>query len=134
MTKHQKILNHLARMAQEIEPVAAARITAALVYKREILAYGLCKMKSHPFQKTYGKSDKAIMLHAEVDCIKNAINDKIDLDILAKSTLLVMRQRIINGKFTNGLAKPCCGCQRCIATFGIRKVIYSLNDEGHEIL
>ena len=40
--------------------------------------------------------------------LKNAIN-KIELDKLAKSILYICRVKIINNKFTFGIAKPCDG-------------------------
>jgi deoxycytidylate deaminase len=117
-----------------MEPAAAARIATALVYKREIISTGICQMKSHPFQKTYAKNSKAIFLHAEVDAIKNAVNQRIDLDIIAKSTLYICRQRIIAQEWTAGIARPCSGCERCIAAFGINQVVFSLDDYGYGVL
>jgi len=91
-------------------------------------------MKSHPFQKTYAKHKEAIYIHAEVDAIKNALNQRIDLDIISRSTLYICRQKIIDKKWTPGIARPCSGCQRCIAAFDIKEVIYSLDDFGYDFL
>ena len=88
-------------------------------------------MKSHPFQKKYGSNIKAIYLHAEVDAIKNAINYGYT-DLLEQSTLYIVRQRIIEKNWCCGLAAPCVGCQRAIAAFNIKKVIYTTN-KGYEI-
>ena len=74
------------------------------------------------------ESDDAIYLHAETDAIKNALK-RIPESELEKASLYVCRVKYdSNGrgkKITWGLAKPCIGCQRAIATFGIRDVIYS---------
>lgn len=90
-------------------------------------------MKSHPFQKMYSKHPAAIYIHAEVSAIKNAVNQRIDSDIIARSTLYIARQKIIDNKWTSGLARPCSGCQRCIAAFDIKQVVYSLDNHGYTV-
>lgn len=132
MTKHRKILDHLLLIARDVPPVAAARVASALVYKGEIFALGFCQYKTHPMQKKYGANDKAIYLHSEVDCIQNGIR-KVNLDTISKSILYVARSRIVAKKWTAGIARPCCGCQRCIAAFDINKVVYSLDDSGYYV-
>lgn len=119
-----------------MEPVKSARIAAALVYKREIVSVGLCQLKSHPFQKEYGKNELAIFLHAETCAIKNAVNDRVDPDIISKSTLYVARQKFTKsyGDWTQGIAKPCFGCQRCIATYDIKQVVYTLDNAGYAVV
>lgn len=117
-----------------MEPVAAARIAAALVYKREIISIGICQYKTHPFQKEYG-DPKAEYFHAETHAINNAANVyRIDKEIIQKSILYVARQRIIKNEWTTGLAKPCSGCSRCVKDFNIKQIIFSLNDEGYGVL
>lgn len=90
-------------------------------------------MKSHPFQKMYSKHPAAIYIHAEVDAIKNAVNQRIEPEIISKSTLFVARQKIIDKKWTSGLARPCCGCQRCVSAFDIKQVVYSLDNHGYAV-
>lgn len=91
-------------------------------------------MKSHPFQKTYAKHEEAIFLHSEVDAIKNAVNARVDPEIISKSTLYIARQRIIDGDWTQGIAKPCSGCQKCIAAFDINAVIYTLDNHSYAVI
>ena len=49
-SKHSRYINILAKMAACVEPVAQARIAACIVYRNDIVSFGICKMKSHPFQ------------------------------------------------------------------------------------
>jgi len=135
--KHEAILEFLGKVAEDsADPLLTARLAAAIVYKGDIVSIGVNKMKSHPFQMRYAKMPKSIFLHAETDAIKNALK-RIDQDTLSRSTLYISRIRYYDNTkqlVTYGLAKPCIGCQRAIATFNIKNVCYSLNDEGFEFL
>ena len=134
--KHSKNINILSKIAVSVEPVAQARIAASIVYRNEIVSVGVCQKKTHPFQAQYGKNEDCIYLHAETDAIKNAIK-LIGLEELAKSTLYVCRVKFEDyskKKFLFGLAKPCIGCARAIANFNIGKVVYSLDNEGYQVL
>jgi len=126
----------LEKVAESVNPVSSARLAAALVYKNEIISIGTNRHKSHPFQKKYSSNDAAIFLHAETDAIYNALR-RYDTNIVAKSKLFIYRAKYVNHEkivFTQGLAKPCAGCQRAIATFGIQHVCFTLDDEGMDYL
>ena len=122
----------LAKIAENVEPFAAARIAAALVYKNEVISVGWNKSKSHPFQKKYSSNSEAIFLHAETDTIYNAMR-KYDLSVIAKSKLYIYRAKWNSDKkisFVQGLAKPCVGCMRAITTFNIKRICYTLDETG----
>jgi deoxycytidylate deaminase len=36
--------------------------------------------------------------------------------------------------FVQGLAKPCAGCSRAIATFNIKHVCYTIEEKGYDYL
>lgn len=134
--KHSKNINILSKIAVSVEPVAKARIAASIVYKNEIISFGICQRKTHPFQAQYSKNDDCIFLHAETDAIKNAVK-LLTLGELSKSTLYICRVKFEDyskRKFLFGLAKPCIGCARAIANFNISRVIYSLDNEGYQVL
>lgn len=146
MTKqHRKIMDHLAILARDVTPVAGARIASALVYRRNIIAIGVCEAKSHPLQSKYNRHPLAIFLHSEIACIKNAIRAGVTENMFRNSTLYVCRQKhdqklnTANGqkkvtkKWTSGLACPCEGCAAAIAAFEIGEVIYSLDDNGFKL-
>lgn len=134
--KHHKYISILSKMAIAVEPVRQARIAACLVHRNEIVSFGINQMKTHPFQAQFGKNKDSIFLHAETDCIKNALRE-IDVDELSRCTLYICRMKYQTHekkRFVYGLAKPCPGCERAIATFNIKSVYYTLNDEGYEVL
>ena len=134
--KHHKYISILSKMAIAVEPVRQARIAACLVHRNEIVSFGINQMKTHPFQAQFGKNKDSIFLHAETDCIKNALRE-IEVDELSRCTLYVCRVKFESHekrKFVYGLAKPCPGCERAIANFNIKSVYYTLNDEGYEVL
>lgn len=125
--RHNKYITVLSKLAMTVEPVANARIAAALVYKNDIVAFGMNRRKTHPFQALYGRNKDSIYLHAETDCIKHALKE-ISVDILPKCTLYICRVKYSNNtdrKFVMGMAKPCEGCARAIANFNINKVVFS---------
>jgi len=131
-----EVMNILSKMAKASEPFAKVRLAAGLVYKNDIIAIGTNRNKSHPFQKKYASNSEAIFLHAETDAIYNAIK-KYNVDVLSKSTMYVCRIKWKDEKKNQlifGLAKPCVGCQRAIATFNIKHVCYSLDEEGIDYL
>ena len=98
-------------------PVEGLPRMAAILVTRSGKAYtGLNSRKSHPLAKRFGRNEKSICLHAEMDAIRLACAAGDDL---RGSSLWVARV------FKNGqraLAKPCEGCQRAIIQFGIEEV------------
>ena len=132
--KDEAILKILDKVAESIDPVSNARLAAAVVYRNDIIAIGTNRKKTHPFQRRFAKHDMAIYLHAEIDAIKNALRH-ISLTELAKSKLYISRMRYADSepkptpdKLMHGLAKPCEGCMRAIATFDIKHVCFTSDD------
>lgn len=129
MKKHSKHINDLFLIAQDVTPVGAAKIAAAIVIKNKKVSIGINSMKTHPFQKMYGKNEMAICLHAEIDAIKNALR-RVTVDDLKTATLYVARAKYLlksPGKYdvVYGLADPCNGCKRAIVNFGIKNFCYT---------
>lgn len=134
--KHDKYFDILHKVAETVEPVARQRLAACLVYKNQIVSIGINKKKTHPFQQQYAKNEESIYLHAETDCIVNALRNINAVD-LKKCTLYIKRIKKEDGNatdFVSGLAKPCSGCRRAIAQFDIKNVYYSLDNEGWDVL
>lgn len=133
---HIKMFRTLATVARSIEPVANARLSAAIVYKNELVSIGTNRRKSHPFQKKFGKNSESIYMHAEISAIKEALKI-LTLQELSKSTLYICRMKFpssVDKNMIYGLARPCEGCMRAIVEFKINKVIYSLDNDKYEIL
>ena len=135
MGKHEKVLDLLAVVAEGIDrniTSSGARLAAALVYKNRIISIGINQKRSHPFQAKYSVNEDAIYLHAETDTIRGALHYLSEKQ-LTKSTLYVCRIKHENGSDSPiiwGLSKPCVGCQRAIATFDIKNVVYSEEGKG----
>jgi deoxycytidylate deaminase len=136
--RDERILKELEKVALASDTISAnrARLAACIVYKNNIVAYGINQMKSHPFQAKFSKNIESIFLHAETDCIKNSLRF-LELDELSKSTLYICRIKYCDTSKKEliwGISKPCVGCQRAIATFNIRKVVYSCDGDSYKYL
>jgi deoxycytidylate deaminase len=113
--------------------VSGTRMAACIVFKNKVAAFGVNKLKSHPFQLRFGKNCDSIYLHAEIDAIKNSLRF-LEVDDLKKSALYICRIKKEKKKDCWGLSKPCLGCARAIATFNIRTVFYSTDSQTYERL
>ena len=133
--RDSRIINNLFRLAQDIEPVKSSRLAACIILKNSVLGYGFSQMKSHPFQAEFAKNPDAIFLHAETDAIKNALK-RASQDDVSKATLYIARAKIDHRtrKWIYGMAKPCIGCARAIATFDISNVVYTLDGEDYKYM
>lgn len=133
--KNEKRWALLEKVAIAAEPVRRSRLAAMLVYKNDVIAVGYNKKKTHPMAQRFQKHEEAIYLHAEVDCIKNALR-VVEPELLQKCTMYVLRMKRPDDNpkvFVRGMSKPCCGCHHAIEQFGIKKVYYT-TDEGFETL
>lgn len=136
----RRILKLLFKMACEVEPVASSRLAAAIVYKKDIVCFGINKRKSDPFQKKFGKNTEAIFQHAENRAIKNALRF-LNVDELEKSTIFIARAKhpsTWDKGFVQGLARPCGnfhkGCMSAINFFGIKNIVYTLDEQGYAVI
>jgi deoxycytidylate deaminase len=121
------ILKTLTKVAEANDEFPKARLAAALVKSNKIMSIGINRKKTDPLQAKYGKNKESIFLHAEINCIKNALRE-YDVEDLKNATLYICRVKR-SGQKTNkwvwGLAKPCEGCSRAIVEFGIKNVVYT---------
>lgn len=135
MSKHKSVIDMLKIMAADNVNEIGARLAACVTYKGKVVSFGLNQLKSHPFQLLYGKNKDSLFLHAEVDAIYRATK-RLTSQELAKSTIYVARVKrasSVDKGFINGLAQPCIGCARCIATFGLKRVVYT-TEQGFDIV
>ena len=116
-------------------PGQREKLAAAVVCRNKIISIGINSMKSHPMAAKYGKNEHAVYLHAEVAAIKNALRE-IDVDDFSKCDIYITRvkkEAPFTKKFVWGLAKPCIGCERAIAEFGLKRTIYTCDDGDYDI-
>lgn len=132
--KDSKVFELLTEIALDTTKIANVQISSMIVIKNDIISIGSAVMKTHPFQKRFGKTEHNIFLHSEINSIHRALK-KIKVEELAKATLYICRVKQIYNPETLqtvygwGLAKPCCGCLRAIVEFNIKRVVYTLNGE-----
>ena len=127
-SRHAKMIQTLSKIAEDVPIAGRARIAAAIVHKNEIISIGTNQSKSHPLQAKFSRHYQAIHIHAEIDAIARAIK-RIDAKRLGQSTLYVSRVKLdrTGGNWMWGLAKPCSGCARAIASFDIKNVVWTLD-------
>ncbi len=138
MSREEKYLNILEKMALSLnlDSSHSSKIASCLVYKNDIISFGVNRTKSHPFQAKYCRHIKAIYLHSETDCIKNALRVS-DEHTISKSTLYICRVKYADKSKVNttrGLSRPCIGCMKAITTYNIKKVVYSCEGNKFEYL
>lgn len=121
--KYKKIVSLLQKVAMTVEPVANARVSAAIIRRSEIIAIGANRPRSHPLQAKFAKHPEAIFQHAEINCIINALSLHKH-DDLEKSEIIVAR---VKRDGSLALAKPCIGCLAAINYYGIKKIHYTNN-------
>ena len=142
MANDLKYFSLLEKIAKDVPAsahnriVPRARLAACIVYRNEIVSFGINQLKSHPFQAKFSKNKEAIYLHAETNALTKA-RKRLTMDEFANSSLYVCRIKYSNTlrKHTVwGLSKPCDGCIRAAAAFNIKKVCYTCDDGGYEVL
>ena len=122
-TKELRTLEHLHNYAKEVNFDHKQRLAAAIVKKGDIIGIGHNKMKTHPIQRKFAKNDEAIYLHAETSAILDAVNRGENPSGGVMYVIRRMRDESL------GLARPCSGCMRALAAYGIDRVVYS-NEVG----
>lgn len=128
-----RYVDFLRRMARNVEPVANARLAAAIVIGNNVVSLGHNRRRSDPFQARFGKNAESIYMHAEIHAIKQALYH-IEPDEFRKATLYVARVKRPNYKsrdFVDGESCPCSGCKRAILEFGIKRVIHTTDEHGN---
>lgn len=131
-----ELIDHLFEVAKASDLIHRVRCVAAISHKKlpePIIAFNA--LKTHPFQMRFARNAESIFLHAETNVIRQALRH-LSVDDLPKASLYVVRAKINprTKRWENGLACPCRGCQKAIATFGIENVVYTLDGAGLECL
>ena len=129
MTRDKKYMDFVRRLATSNN--MKMKLAACLVLRNEIISVGFNSDKSHPLQKRFAKNTDAIFKHAEVDCIIKALKivDEEDLKNATLYVYRVKRQHKGDTGWVSGLAEPCPGCQRAIEHFGIKRHVFSMEED-----
>jgi len=119
------IREKLFEIAKDLEPVGQARVAACLCRRNKIYSLGINSRESSKLSRRFSKDDKALCVHAEVDCILNYLKSYGNKDI-SKCTLYIVRAKIgDSGEWQYGCSYPCNGCLKAIEHFGIKKIVYT---------
>jgi hypothetical protein len=70
MTKHEKRLQELCVIADDMSVFDKNRHAAAIYIGNKLISTGVNQLKSHPLQAKFGSNTDAIFLHAEIDQIR----------------------------------------------------------------
>lgn len=122
-----KVMAHLIKLAPRV--AHKFRLVAAVVDGGTIMALGSNSWKTSPFQKKWGRNEKAIYFHAETAALKDFLR-RYSVDDLKDLDLYVVRVKLIDNSFVPALAKPCSGCTRAIEAFGLRNVYYTTDEKN----
>ena len=128
--KYMKITKRLA--ISNNKNITRGKLAACLVIQNDLISIGQNSGKTHPIQKKFSKNAHSIFMHAEINCIINALR-VVDEDDLQRATLYVhrvKRKSKTDHNWYDGLAEPCIGCKQAIEYYRIKKVVYSTNDDG----
>lgn len=121
--RDRKYLDEAIELARAGDRVGGARIGALLVIGNRVVSMGQNVYKTHPLQKRFGKNPEAIYQHAEMNCLINFLR-RNDREELSRATLYIARVMGQDAEHI-GLAKPCCGCEAAIHSYGIKKVVHT---------
>jgi tRNA(Arg) A34 adenosine deaminase TadA len=108
-------------------------LCAVIVRGGSVVSVGYNKRNTNAFVEHYtdmakGQRDWCMSTHAEMDCVLQA-RAKIDL---AGAKIYVVRKHVNVKKYgTFALAKPCEICQHVLYNYGIRRAIYTIDDNNH---
>jgi len=128
---NKRVLSMLTKLAIENPGLQNRfKLSAGVVYKKNLISTGVNSYKSHPMMKGPGYNPEQIFMHAEVDAIRNALR-LIPQQEMEKTELYVVRVRRPCGntkKWVYGMAKPCAGCMMTIASFNISKIFWTTDE------
>ena len=131
---NENIFDVLKSVAQEV--TNKEKMAAAIVKNGRIVSTGYNSKKTHPIQEKFKKNEHAIYLHAEIDAIIKALRTlKVtDLQYCDIYIVRIKKKKCFDKEFVWGLSKPCEGCLKAILQFGIKRIIYTNDENEYEVV
>lgn len=122
---NRKIKDYLIEVARNNPGVRGrVKVAAMLEHKNGWKRYvGVNSYKTHPIMMNKNYKEEQIFLHAEADAIVKALRENESLQDYKLYVLRIKRGH--DGKWVEGLAKPCKGCMSLIHETGIKEVVYT---------
>jgi|TARA_B110000285_G_C14877195_1_gene492076 tRNA(Arg) A34 adenosine deaminase TadA len=130
---NERIVQMLTRLAIDNPGVQnRCKLSAGVVFRKNLIATGVNGYKTHPMMMPEnGYREGQMYLHAEPDAIKNALR-LVSQDQLARCDLYVIRVKrpyTASKTWIQGIAKPCVGCMKTIALYGIKNVYWTTDED-----
>jgi tRNA(Arg) A34 adenosine deaminase TadA len=130
---NERIVQMLTRLAIDNPGVQnRCKLAAGVVFRKNLIATGVNGYKTHPMMMPEnGYREGQMYLHAEPDAIKNALR-LVSQDQLARCDLYVIRVKrpyTASKTWIQGIAKPCVGCMKTIALYGIKNVYWTTDED-----
>ncbi len=125
LSRHVELALDFAR-AHKFDESLPAYVTAMIVSGGRVLSVGYNSRANSGLQQRYKTNPFCNSIHAEVDAILN-VRRKIDL---TGSKIIVVR-RLKNdtrNKPLLAMARPCMMCSAVLYSYGIRKAIYTIEN------
>lgn len=136
--RHDRWIAQAFRLAQFGPEAGNARVCALLVLNNSFMASGFNSTVTDPMQARFAKHPEAIYRHAEISCLKHALNQvMLPSGAIAQCTLYIARAKYTDEtkvEFTQGLARPCEGCMRAINFWKVKQTIYTLDNAGWDVV
>lgn len=109
-----------------------ALVTAMIVSGGRVLSVGYNSRANSGLQERYKTNPHCNSIHAEVDAVIN-VRRKIDL---TGSKIIVVRRLKYDTDMNPylALAKPCPMCQAVLYAYGIKKAIYTINNNEYGVM
>lgn len=120
----------LAEVVSGYSDYSRIHIGACIIKKKKVIGIGYNQNKTHPLQEKYNNSsldfDKPkAKLHAEIDALLKAGDD-------AKGATLYIFRRGKDNIYR--MSKPCPACMKMIKDYGIKRIVYTIENGIKEIL
>lgn len=130
---NNKIIKTLERLAIEAPGTQGRfKLAAGIVRRNRLLATGVNSYKTHPLMMRFDYRDGQNFLHAEIDAIKNALRIMTQEELEKCDIYIVRVKHPDHGddSWVHGIAKPCPGCANALATFNIKRTVFTTDNHG----
>jgi|LauGreDrversion4_2_1035121.scaffolds.fasta_scaffold01700_15 deoxycytidylate deaminase len=117
MTKDEKFIEFACQYAYQSEMFS--RHGCVLVSQGRIVSYGVNQLRNYSKDRII----QGCSCHAEMDAIRNAVKNKVFVKHVPKLTIYIAR---FNRNHTYLDARPCILCYHLISSYGIRRIVYTL--------
>lgn len=119
----------LAETVGEYSDYNRIHIGSCIIKKHSVISTGCNKTKSHPIQNKYNNAleyaKKKDCLHAEIDALIKAGKE-------AKGSTMYVFRRGLDNIYRN--CKPCPACMKMITDYGIKRIVYTIENGIKEII